>query len=239
MKQGISPELTTLYADYYDVNDIGMKRALAAADSVAHMQALRPGSFGNMLDVGAGNGSVLKEIAARGLATQATALEISASGIEKIGKLDFPELKAVLPFDGYHIPFPDRTFDSAICIHVMEHVEHERMLLKELGRVAGDVFVEVPLEGGMRGRTNYSDGHINYYTPLSFRALIETSGLEIVSMQVFTSSTAYEQLLYGTTGGKLRSVLRKTLLKALGPRASELMTYLLTVHCRPVEDARL
>lgn len=238
MTEALNKELSDLYAGYYATDNIATKRALAARDSVDHMQSLRNGSLGRMLDVGAGNGSVLTEIARRNLAEEATALEISASGIEKIGKLDLPALKQVLPFDGYHIPFPDKSFDSAICIHVIEHVEHERVLLREIGRVARDIFVEVPLEGGFRGRLNYKYGHINYYTPLSFRALLETSGLAILSMQVFSSSLAYEQHLYGNFGGRIRKVLRTGLLKTLGPKAApELMTYLLAAHCTPSEAA--
>lgn len=233
MDNKVSQELADLYQDYYSGDEIEVKRALSASDSIDHVLSLRPGKFGKLLDVGAGNGSVLKEVARQKLATEACALEISASGIEKIKHLDFAELKDVQSFDGYHIPYGDRSFDTAICIHVLEHVEHERMLLREIGRVADDIFLEVPLEGGLRGRLNYSTGHINYYTPLSFRALVETSGLEVVSSRVFTSSSAYEQHLYGTRNGKVRNKVRNLLLNALGPRASELMTYLMTVHCRP------
>jgi SAM-dependent methyltransferase len=236
MSMHVSEPVTSLYDDYYFENDIEEKRALSAKDSVEHILTLRSGQFGKLLDVGAGNGSVLREVLRHKLATEACALEISASGIEKIKNLDFAELREVRPFDGYHIPYDDETFDTAICIHVMEHVEHERMLLREIARVAKDIFLEVPLEGGLRGRLNYSHGHINYYTPLSFRALIETSGLEIVSSRVFKSSSAYEQHIYGGIKGRVRNMLRNLLLKALGPKASELMTYLMTVHCRPVRQ---
>ena len=238
MVKQISKELTDLYEGYYSGDDIEVKRALSASDSIDHILSLRRENFGKLLDVGAGNGSVLKEVARQNLASEATALEISASGIERIRNLDFAALKEVQAFDGYQIPYADRTFDTAICIHVLEHVEHERMLLREIRRVAKDVFLEVPLEGGLRGRLNYSTGHINYYTPLSFKALVETSGLEIVSSRVFTSSSAYEQHLYGPRKGKVRNVIRNVLLNTLGPRASELMTYLMTVHCRPTEVRR-
>lgn len=233
MTSGTSQELSDFYSDYYSNDALARKRALAASDSVDHIQSLNKGSLGRLLDVGAGNGSVLQEIVRRKLASEICALEISASGIERINELDLPVVKEVKAFDGYAIPYGDASFDSAICIHVMEHVEHERMLLREIARVAKNIYVEIPLEGGLRGRTNYKFGHINYYTPLSITALLETSGLEVVSSQVFTSSLAYEQYLYGKTGGKLRNMTRNLLLKGLGPRASELMTYLFTAHCRP------
>lgn len=235
MASGTSQDLNEFYSDYYSTDALAKKRALTALDSVDHIQALNKGPLGRLLDVGAGDGSVLQEIAHRKLASEICALEISASGIERINQLALPIVKEVKSFDGYAIPYEDASFESAICIHVMEHVEHERMLLREIGRVAKNIYIEVPLEGGVRGRTNYKFGHINYYTPLSVTALLETSGLEVVSSQVFTSSLAYEQYLYGKTGGKLRNMTRNLLLKGLGPRASELMTYLFTAHCRPVD----
>jgi len=33
-------------------------------------------------------------------------------------------------FDGYHIGYPDGFFDLAYCTHVLERVEHPRMLRK-------------------------------------------------------------------------------------------------------------
>lgn len=234
MTSAVSEPLQSLYDDYYQVHDIQKKRALAAKDSVDHVQLLMPGNLGKLIDVGAGNGSVLKEVFHRNLATEATAVEISASGLEKIQALQNPKLKEVVQFDGYNIPFADSEFDTALCVHVMEHVEHERRLLKEMARVAKNIIVEVPLEGGMRGRANYSTGHINYYTPLSFRALLETTGLEVVNAKIFTSSKEYEVHLYGTAKGTIRNTIRNSLLSVFGNRATDMMTYLYAAHCRPL-----
>jgi SAM-dependent methyltransferase len=232
MSQVIDESLTELYSDYYETHDVAAKRAISAADAVDHIQALHSGALGNLLDVGAGNGNLLTEIAKRGLASRVSALEISASGISKIESLNLPILDRVDQFDGYQIPFEDKAFDTAICIHVIEHVEHERLLLKEIGRVAKDIFIEVPLEAGLRGRLNYEFGHINYYTPLTFRALIETSGLKIVEMKVFAPSLTYEQHVHGSGGGRVRNTLRNLLLKTLKNKAPELMTYHLMVRCQ-------
>lgn len=239
MNKAVSQELDELYNDYYVDESISVKRGLAAQDSVDHISALKTGALGKLLDVGAGNGSVLNEISKRNLCSEMHALEISASGLEKIKNLNLTLIKDAQKFDGYKIPYTDNMFDTAICIHVMEHVEHERMLLREIGRVSKDIFLEVPLEGGLRGKTNYKYGHINYYTPLSMTALIETSGLEIISSKVVCSSLAYEQHLHGSLKGRIRNFIRNSLLNILGKHSSELMTYLFIAHCRPVNEELL
>lgn len=38
-------------------------------------------------------------------------------------------------FDVAALPFPDDTFDAVICIHVLEHVDHDRQAMSELHRV--------------------------------------------------------------------------------------------------------
>lgn len=233
----VNSEISSLYSDYYDKNDLAIKREIAARDSVDHIQSLKNGSLGNMIDVGAGNGSVVTEILKRDLAESVTAAEISASGIEKINAISSKKMKSVVQFDGYSLPFSDSEFDTAICIHVLEHVEHERMLIREISRISKEIFIEVPLEGGARGKAYYDTGHINYYTPLSFRAILETSGLEILNEQIITSSKEYEIYLYGKAKGTIRSVIRKLVLKLLRRNAHNAMTYLYAVHCRPASNS--
>jgi SAM-dependent methyltransferase len=231
----VSEKISDIYDNYYkEERRLTEKRAIAARDTVDHIQNLYPHPLGNVLDVGAGNGSVLQELAQRNLVTEVTALEISTSGIEKIKERDLAVLKDVCHFDGYKIPFGDDAFDTAISIHVLEHVEHERLFLREIGRISKNIFIEVPLEGGVRGKINYSFGHINYYSHLSFRALLETSGLEIVKLQIVTSSEEYERHCYGYWPGRLRYALRNGLLAVLGNHAAELMTYLIVAHCRKI-----
>jgi SAM-dependent methyltransferase len=233
MSDSISQEYSDLYKDYYSDKSLSTKRALGASDSVDNIQKRKSGNLGKLLDVGAGNGSVIKEIAQRKLASEIHALEISASGLERITELNLDLVKEIKHFDGYNIPYEDKYFDSAICIHVLEHVEHERLLLKEISRVSREIFVEIPLEGGFRGKINYEFGHINYYNPLSAQALLETSGLEIISSEVTASSLAYEKHLYGPVKGKIRNVARNVMLKGLGNRASDFLFYVYTAHCRP------
>jgi len=74
--------------------------------------------------------------------------------------------------------------DLIILTHVLEHVEHERLLLRELKRVAKMVVIEVPRDYrfGVDARIKHflAYGHINMYTPTSLRYLLATEGLEVI-----------------------------------------------------------
>jgi len=166
------------------------------------------------------------------MARSISALEISATGLEQIGKLNLPNAGSIKRFDGYKMPFDDDEFDVALCIHVLEHVEHERLFLRELRRIAKRVFIEVPLEGGVRGRVDRRYGHINYYQPPYLLNLLETSGLRVTGSRVFTSSRAYETFCYGKLKGTAKNLARRSLLKVAGSRlAPSMLAYLMAVVC--------
>jgi SAM-dependent methyltransferase len=229
-KPRVAAEWAELYEGYFPDDPVeARKNALAAADSVDAVVRLCGPSLGDTVDVGAGDGVVSAELHARGSCSTITALEISVSGLGKIQARNLPVVAQ--RFDGYEIPFGDGHFDTAVCAHVVEHVEHERMFLKEVGRVAKRCVFIVPLEGGLRGRVDRRMGHINYYTPATFQNLIETSGFDIVEKTVYPSSSAYEQHLHGKVGGALRNAIRNAVLKMGGGIAPHLMVYVMAVHC--------
>jgi SAM-dependent methyltransferase len=226
----VSSHLSELYEDYYRPDAFeDLKRDLAARDSVDQIVRLGGAELGRTLDVGAGEGAVSTEIDRRGLASEIVAVEISQSGIKRILERGLPSLGSAQLFDGYKLPFAEQSFDSAVCAHVIEHVEHERLFLRELARVAKRLYLVAPLEGGARGRIYRGMGHINYYHPLTLLNLIETSGFSIVAHDVFPSSTAYERHISGAAAGTAKSMIRKSLRKLLGYRAAHVMTYVMVV----------
>lgn len=137
-----------------------------------------------VLDCGAGEGSVLHWLHDAGSFAELHALEISASGVERIRERRLSSLAQVGVFDGYTIPYPDGHFDLVYSTHVIEHVEHPRLLLRELKRVSRHQILEVPLDyrvgidRGVQGQLRI--GHINVYTPSLFRFLLRSEGFEIM-----------------------------------------------------------
>ncbi len=182
-KNIISESVKTAYDSFYEKDDEGW-RMLGAKYKVQHIIDVSKGySFTNILEVGAGDGSILKLLAESNFAEQYSAVEISESGVERIRSLNIPKLKTVEVFDGYHLPFGDDEFDLVILSHVLEHVEHERMLLRELRRVAKMCLIEVPKDYrfGVDNRLQHflGYGHINMYTPTSLRYLLLTEGFKV------------------------------------------------------------
>jgi ubiquinone/menaquinone biosynthesis C-methylase UbiE len=144
--------------------------------------------FAKILEVGAGDGSILYYLDQWSFAPEMHALEISQSGVEQIQNRNISSLKSVQIFDGYTIPFGDEEFDLVILSHVLEHVEFERMLLREIKRVSKCVVIEVPRDYrfGVDKRMKHflSYGHINMYTPTSLRFLVQTEGFEPINDKI-------------------------------------------------------
>jgi SAM-dependent methyltransferase len=226
--------LRSFYDGYY-TDAVATKRIIAAVQSVDHLQAMAGDKLGSLLDVGSGEGAVLAEINRRGLATSMDAVEISASGIERINARKLPNLRSVQSFDGYKLPFPDKAFDTAIAIHVLEHVEHERLFLRELARVAKQVFIEVPLEHTFRLKRSIAMGkpfgHINHYTNDRFLSVLETSGLTPTGSRVFSNSLPYETFLAGRAKGTIKHAIRSGAVRLAPSLAPKLFVYLGAALC--------
>ena len=222
-----------LYEKYYD-GAVAQKREIAAIDSFSHIRKLvEPNIFNRVLDVGAGEGSLLSCMQFEDFGAHLYAVEISQSGLEAIATRRLSRLVEAQLFDGYHIPYPDKFFDLAISAHVLEHVEHERLFLAELKRVAKKVAIEVPLENGFRIEGAVSGGerlgHINFYNSSTLLGLLKTSGLKPSSWKVNDTSIKYEQYLSGRNWGFAKHFVRRAALRVLPRIAPYYLTYVFTV----------
>lgn len=87
-------------------------------------------------------------------------LLVKMSNIELVG-VDIEERPHVSHrVDVTDLPFEDDTFDAVICIHVLEHVEADRMAMAQLHRVlrpGGWALISVPVDFG---RSTYEDPDI-------------------------------------------------------------------------------
>ncbi len=179
----ISTSVKTAYDEFYSKHD-EVWRMLGAKYKAQHIIDVCKGhTFNKVLEVGAGDGSILKLLSDNNFAPEYHAVEISESGVRHIQSRSITNLKSVQVFDGYHIPFDDNSFDLVILSHVLKHVEHERLLLRELKRVARYCVIEVPRDYkfGVDNKIKHflAYGHINVYTPTSLRYLLLTEGLEV------------------------------------------------------------
>jgi ubiquinone/menaquinone biosynthesis C-methylase UbiE len=181
----IAPSVQAAYDEQY--TEAGSEwRAVGAKYKVRNLLEVCAGRrFGKVLDCGAGEGSMLALLDAAGAAAELHAVEISDNGLARIRARNLPRLKAAVKFDGYRIPYPDKAVDLAYCCHVLEHVEHPRLLLRELRRVSTHQVFEVPLDysNGIDGQVGHllSYGHINVFTPSLFRFLLKSEGYQVLA----------------------------------------------------------
>jgi ubiquinone/menaquinone biosynthesis C-methylase UbiE len=250
-QQIISGNVKTAYDEFYVKEDEGW-RMLGAKYKAQHIIDVCKGhDFKKVLEVGAGDGSILKFLADQNFAPEYHAVEISESGIGRILERNINDLLSVQLFDGYHLPFDDNSIDLIILSHVLEHVEHERLLLREIKRVARYCVIEVPLDykPGVDKRIKHflAYGHINVYTPTSLRYLLQTEGFEgendltsLIEPEVTRFNTYINQKKRKkfVTGLKITMeyAIKKGLGKIFGKRINEQLASAYTVLCKNAGD---
>lgn len=194
----ITNELVESYNEFYTDSDVEWRMLGARSKAKNILEVCRNLQPDKVLEVGAGDGSILHYLNEWNFGKELYALEIADSGVALIRDRKLNRLKEANRFDGYQIPYPDDTFDIVILAHVLEHVEHERILIRELKRVAKHIVIEVPLDyrfgvdRRMKHFLNY--GHINMYTPTLIRFLVQSEGLTIEADK--TSLTPIETLKF-------------------------------------------
>lgn len=228
----LSDKLGGLYDGYYESNPaLLQKRAIAARQTASHFATMLPDTpYESLLDVGAGEGSVLAQLSGNNVAKELHGVEISDSGVATILSRHIPNVASVQKFNGYKIAASSNAYKVGTAVHVLEHVEHERAFIEEICRVCELVYIEVPLE--LTARIDHAIkigkafGHINFYNISTFRNLLNTSGVEIINIKVFPNSREYETHLSGAFLGTAKYFLRSSLLNIAPVLASYAMTYL-------------
>lgn len=91
------------------------------------------------------------------------------SGLDTIGNLR-------------QLPFGDETFDAAVCIQTMEHVNEPMQVTKEIGRVlkpGGRYYLSAPMSWHQHQKPH------DYfrYTSFGFKHLLENSGMQVLEMR--------------------------------------------------------
>jgi SAM-dependent methyltransferase len=230
----VSPELRRHYDAYYDDGASEWRRlgALAKAENVLALCATSP--HASVLEIGAGEGSLLARLAELGFGERLFAAEISSSGARAIRARGLQRLAAPVRFDGARLPFADARFDLAVLSHVLEHAEHPRQLLVEASRVARLLFIEVPLEDTWRLPREFTPdavGHINFYSPASLRRFVQTCGFEVLAELV--ALPGREAVVWRSgLRGSVRHALKRGLLGVSPRLATRIFTYHGALLCR-------
>jgi ubiquinone/menaquinone biosynthesis C-methylase UbiE len=181
----LSDNIKETYSSQYDKESVEWRNTGAKYKAANIVSLAKNIQFRNVLEVGAGEGSILNWLSKWNFSKDLSCVEISESGIEMIRSKNIANLKDVLLFDGYKIPYPDNHFDLVICSHVLEHVEHERILLREIKRISKYQIFEVPIDFSFyvdkKLKHFLGYGHINIYTPSLFRFLLKSENFTVLN----------------------------------------------------------
>lgn len=188
-----------------------------------------------VVDIGCGEGAVASALASEEFPSHLVGYDISPSGVSAARQRRIPKA-TFATFDGERLPVEEDAFDLAILSHVIEHVEYPRNLLLEANRVARHIYVEVPLELHWRTPKNFVPdalGHINLYTPVSIRHLLQSTGLTVHRQRTYCQSVAVFRHKAGHATGTLIWAVKQGLLKLAQPLAVRTFTY----HCGLIASA--
>lgn len=223
----ITDRFRTHYENYYEDGDSEWRRlgALGKVENIVSLCADLP--HNSILEIGAGEGSILKRLSELNFGEELYALEISPSGVETIENKGISRLIECNTFDGYHIQYDNGKFNLAILSHVIEHVEYPRQLLYEASRVAKYIFIEVPLEDTIRLPRDFTFdkvGHINFYSPKTIRRLVQSCNLCVLH-QITINPTKETYKYQKGNKGLINYYIKQVLLKASPRVAAGLFTY--------------
>ncbi len=235
-KIAVNDQHKQLYDHYGEWRQVGTLRK--AENIIALCQ---PYPHSTILEIGAGDGSILKHLSEAAFADSYWALEISSSAIPAISSRGIKQLAEARLFDGYDVPYQEGQFDLVVLSHVVEHLEYPRKLLYEAARVGKYVFVEVPLEDNSRLKQDFvfdEVGHINPYNPRTIRWLLQSCGLKVLRQTVTNYSKAAHIYYDGSRAkGTAKFILRESLLRLFPSIAPMLLTYHSSLICTKAENA--
>lgn len=169
-------KLASLYDILGDALPNDHSRQTNARDEVGARVAagFRPRAI---LDLGCGNGNSVDFFRQMlpGVAWKGVDIELSPEVLTRQrDDADF------VTFDGVHLPFPANSFDLIYSYQVFEHVRHPEPLLAEVARVLTD-------DGLFIGQTSQLEPYHSFslwnYTVYGFKQLLETAGLEMLSVR--------------------------------------------------------
>jgi len=187
----------------------------------------------SVLDVGCGDASnyqswLVKEV------RDLKAIDISEVGVEQAKRIG---LDARVHDLSQTFPFPDNSFNGAICIEVLEHLYDPKFTVQEIYRTlkpGGLLVTSVPNNGYHRERlralthaelsTSISDfsnewkgAHIRFYNLRSFSRLFEVCGFKVETVRSNGDASIFDGLdaLGGYSMQQFSSMLRRRLPRAM------------------------
>jgi len=217
----VSKDLKKSYAGQYTGSEAEWRMLGAKYKALNILELTKDIEPKKVCEVGCGEGSILKWLSDSDFAEQLYGIDISESGIEKTYEKRIKNVIELKVFDGYNIPYPDHFFDLVVCSHVLEHVEHPRLLLREIKRVSRYQVFEVPVDFSFyvdkKAAHFLNYGHINIYTPGLFRFLLLSESFSLLKEKHYFYPDEILYFMFKTKRFKFfTQKIKQFLLKSVG-----------------------
>lgn len=204
----ISDEYRDLYSQHYADGEVATWRRIGAVGKARNIcDAYDLGALlklPRVVEIGCGEGSVAQALSELNFFSEYRGFDLSAAAVDLATSKQVPNAQ----FDAISesiVPLSDNCADLVVLTHVVEHLEHPRLLLAEARRLAPTVLVEVPTELN-RGLADDYDwnpvGHINKFDGRTIRQLLQTCQFDVVVQ--FTTHPSREASLFESGGLKAR-----------------------------------
>jgi SAM-dependent methyltransferase len=172
---------------------VGPRHALRERLLLREFLARRPGP--RVLDAGAGSGSFVGLLAARGFSV--TAADASALAVDRLRAGGIDAVHA----DVLDLPCGDGAFDAVVLGEVLEHVEQHEAALAEVARVLaprGVLALSVPRNPAWFGSSDRWAGHVRRYTRGELLHVVEGAGFGSIRCKPwgFPVSSLYHRYVY-------------------------------------------
>jgi SAM-dependent methyltransferase len=137
-----------------------------------------------ILDAGCGSGRNMLELARRG---EVSGIELSEASVARARERHAGDVLAGSVLD---MPYPSDSFDLAVCLDVIEHLQDDRGALRELRRVVargGSLLVTVPAYEHLWSTHDEINHHCRRYSTRTLRRAAEGAGWRCARITHFNS----------------------------------------------------